>query len=375
MVILMTEGETGRPEITPEEVLDRVAKAGGHLVLDNLDSEDLAAWRRAARTAQLRLLRAGSARLSKRTSDNTLRISLIDPTAPPKPRRQASPTVPASDSRHRDDLVGRTIRVPSKLPEDPHPLVAEMQEGMMRRDADRWRPHHSRAFVPDWIPDVPRQKTGRMLRIWQAILDEAKFRDYQVRIGGQRRGECVTIEAGWDGFSLVSGGTQNGLWLRLHPDERSHSRKDPSWSDASGKPLEQQLTVMFDRLELMIKTAVEQREEQARKADERRHRWEAAMAVAREQFAEQHRRDTLSARIEEAADVEDIRAYAAALRNAAVSVDSSRRADVIAWATWAQTYADEADPVHNHAGMPTTPKPAPDDLAPYLRGHSPWGPR
>ncbi|UJW35175.1 hypothetical protein L3Q67_16150 [Saccharothrix sp. AJ9571] len=371
----MTEGETELPEITPEEVLKRVTEAGGHLVLNDLAPEELAAWRRAARTAQLRLWRVGSARLSKWTSEDTIRISLTDPTAPPKPSRQTSPATPEPDSRPKGDFVGRAIRVPSKLPKVPHPLVTEMQEGMKRREADRWRPYHSRAFVPDWIPDVPRQKAGRMLRIWQAILDEAKFRDYRVRVGGQRRGEYVTIEASWDDeFSLIGGGTQNGLWLRLHSDDRRHGRKDPAWSDAEGNPLEQQLTAMFDRLELMIKAAVERRAEEARRADERRRRWEAAMVVAREQFAEQHRQDTLRARIKEAAEVEDVLAYAAALRDAANSVDPSRRDEVIAWATWAETYAEEADPVRNHAGMPTTPKAGPDDLKPYLRGHSPWGP-
>jgi hypothetical protein len=76
--------------------------------------------------------------------------------------------------RRAPGFPGRAVRVPSKLPADPHPLLVEMQEGMARREADRWR-RYGRAYVQDWIPDVPRQKTGRMLRIWQAILDEAAF--------------------------------------------------------------------------------------------------------------------------------------------------------------------------------------------------------
>lgn len=106
--------------------------------------------------------------------------------------------------------------------------------------------NHSRAFVPEWIPDVPRQKTGRMLRIWQAILDEARFRGYRVRVGGQRGGEHVTIEAGRDEIRLTSGGTQNGLWLRLHPEEGYRRQKNTSWSDTEDRPLEQQLGAMFD---------------------------------------------------------------------------------------------------------------------------------
>ncbi|MFI9455021.1 hypothetical protein [Amycolatopsis sp. NPDC052450] len=366
-------GASEPPEITPEEVLDRVAAAGGHLVLPDLEPDELAAWRHAARTAQLRLLRAGTARLSKWTSGNTLRISVVDPSAPPKPISEVTSEPPAAESRDHSDFVGRSIRVPSKLPKVLHSLVVEMQDGMTRLEADRWRPYHSRRFVPDWIPDVPRQKSGRMLRIWQAILDEAGFRGYRVWAGGQR-GEYVTLEAGPDYFRLTSGGSQNGLWLRLRAEEHQRNQKNLTWSDTESKPLEQQLGAMFDRLELMIKAAVERREDEARQAAERRRRWEAAMSKARAQFAEQHRKDALRKRVEEAATAEDIQAYAAALRSSAETVDPSRRDDVVAWATWAQTYADEIDPVRNQAGMPATPEPGRDDLAPYLHGWSPWGP-
>jgi hypothetical protein len=130
---------------------------------------------------------------------------------------------------------------------------------------------------------------------------------------------------------------------------------------------------MFDRLELMIKTVVERREEEDRQAAERQRRWEAAMAKARKQFAEQHRKNALRERIDEAREAEDIRAYAAALRSSAETVDLPRD-DVIAWATWAQIYADEIGPVRNRAGTPATPEPGRDNLAPYLNGLSPWGP-
>ncbi len=115
---------TERPVVTPEEVLDRVAAAGGHLLLTDLDADELAAWRHAARVAQLRLWRTGSARLCKWTFGTSLRITAVA----------------------------------------PHPLVVEMREGMARRDADRWRPYGHRGYVPDWIPDVPRQKSGRIVR-------------------------------------------------------------------------------------------------------------------------------------------------------------------------------------------------------------------
>jgi hypothetical protein len=379
---LVTERGSERQPVTPEEVLERVAAAGGHLVLNDLDVDELAEWRHAARVAQLRLWRTGSARLRRWTQGTTLGISVIDPSAPPKPpRTKGSATRKRPDvevSGGRQDFTGRTVRVPSRLPVDPDPLVVEMKEGMERRDADRWRPYGQRAFVREWIPDVPRQKSGRMLRIWQGIVDEATFRGYRVRVGGDR-GTHVAIVAGRDEFAATSGGTQHGLWLRLRPDPAPYEHgaprsRDVHWSDSPEQPLELQLGSLFDRLEKMIQAVVEWREEEARQAAERRRCWKIAMAEARAQFAEQHRRDTLQQRIDMAAEVDHIHAYCAALRAAAKHADPSRREDILAWAGWAATYADEVDPIPTRAGMPAQPTPQPDDLSPYLHGWSPWGP-
>jgi hypothetical protein len=143
----MAEAGPDQRQITPEELPNRVAAAGGHLLLEDLTPDELKAWRHAARTAQLRLLRAGTVRLSKWTSGNSLRISVSNPTAPPKTPRQTSSPKPTPKSQDHGDFVGREIRVSSKLPKVPHALIVEMQDGMARRDADRWRPHHSRAVA------------------------------------------------------------------------------------------------------------------------------------------------------------------------------------------------------------------------------------
>jgi hypothetical protein len=172
-------------------VLERVASAGGHLRLTNLEVSELAAWRHAARAAQLRLWRTGSARLRRRTNGTTLWIPVTGPSASPKP------TV-AKEAAERDRREGTPPTDAGILPAGPFgcrqsclfspiPLIVETREGMARRDADRWRPYGHRVFVQDWIPDVPRQKTGRMLRIWQGIVDEAAFRD-----GGRRSGAGIS---------------------------------------------------------------------------------------------------------------------------------------------------------------------------------------
>ena len=84
-------------------------------MLDDLTVDELASWRHAAKVAQLRLWRA----LSKWTEGNSLRISVIDPTAPQKPKRETKLAEPAPQDHGRDDFMGRTVRVPSKLPARP----------------------------------------------------------------------------------------------------------------------------------------------------------------------------------------------------------------------------------------------------------------
>lgn len=59
-------------EITPEEVIDRVRTAGGRLTVDDVDEDELAAWRHALKVAYLRLLRVGHERLYRSSTPGSL---------------------------------------------------------------------------------------------------------------------------------------------------------------------------------------------------------------------------------------------------------------------------------------------------------------
>ena len=98
------------------------------------------------------------------------------------------------------------------------------------------------------------------------------------------------------------------------------------------------------------------------------------MAAANQAFVEQHRRDTLDERLGATHYAADVRAYAAALAERATALPMARREQVLAWAAWAGTYADQIDPTITLPGMPATPKPAPDQLRPFLGSTSPYGP-
>lgn len=44
------------------------------------------------------------------------------------------------------------------------------------------------------------------------------------------------------------------------------------------------------------------------------------------------------------------------------------------WLDWAREYRQSINPLAKPLAMPSVPKPKPDELKPYLRGWSPYGP-
>ena len=65
-----------QPAVTAELVLSRLRAAGGKLVISGVSEEEFTAWRRAAKVAQLRLLRAGRQRLNRWTDSAEMRLEL-----------------------------------------------------------------------------------------------------------------------------------------------------------------------------------------------------------------------------------------------------------------------------------------------------------
>ena len=98
------------------------------------------------------------------------------------------------------------------------------------------------------------------------------------------------------------------------------------------------------------------------------------MVAANQAFVEQDRREAMAERLGAVRYAADVRAYAAALAERATALPVARREQVLAWAAWAGTYADQIDPTITLPGMPATPKPTTDQLRPFLGSTSPYGP-
>jgi hypothetical protein len=77
----------------------------------------------------------------------------------------------------------------------------------------------------------------------------------------------------------------------------------------------------------------------------------------------------ISQRIDDTRYADEVRAYSRALRSCVDRAPESRGGDVLAWAAWAERYADSIDPRCTLAAEPATPEPGWTRLCPYLGAH------
>jgi hypothetical protein len=70
-----------------------------------------------------------------------------------------------------------------------------------------------------------------------------------------------------------------------------------------------------------------------------------------------------------------VRAYLQAMGSAIEAIaDPTAAAVARRWFNWASARAAHLDPLGGELGLPDVPKPKAEDLAPFLRGWSPYGP-
>jgi hypothetical protein len=145
--------------------------------------------------------------------------------------------------------------------------------------------------------------------------------------------------------------------------------------DSATMTLDERLPRVFRRIELHRLEAEHQALQRERAAAERRQRWEAAVAAARARYDEQARWEAFEAASTSWDAVARHRAFLAAAREAAGSLDERLRGELLAHLDFAEKKLDQADPLGNPGlVLPRVGEPKPDDLKPYLGGLSPHGP-
>lgn len=360
-------------EVTPELVLDRVRAAGGRLELTGLDEATLEAWRHAAKTAKLRLLRAGPHRLRTSSSPGAMSLLLVQVDrhgveAPAKPQPvQPTRVAPPRPRPRTQEFLGRIVPAPPTV-RRPHQIVEDLTEAL---DHPERMIYENRPYL---MPNK-RRPLQRMRQIWQAIITEAEFRGYETQFQHNQRdrydsGQLI-LRIDRDEFPIQVYG-ERGQPLRLTIKETHPARRRgyDTWTDTPDKPLHKQLGEVFTHIERWADLLIERREAEQRRERQRMRERDRREADARRQFTEDHRRTTIQARIAERQFADEARAYAAALLAVAADLRPARAEKVRAWAEWILSHADQVDPRLNREGMPTTPKPERDDLRPYLpAGH------
>lgn len=175
-------------------------------------------------------------------------------------------------------------------------------------------------------------------------------------------------------------------WVRIPrydytPSERlrvvlsgGHSHRGSEWIDSTERLLEEQLAEIVHEIGLRGEVAERKRLAQIEEARQRRLRWEAAMAEARDKYAEDYRVRQLES--QEAAWHRAMRLteyLEAARAHVATLPYGSERARAEEWIEWATGHVARAHPMGQQLRLPDVPAPRADDLQPFLRGWSPYG--
>ncbi|MFJ9899785.1 hypothetical protein ACIQPR_41270 [Streptomyces sp. NPDC091280] len=155
------------------------------------------------------------------------------------------------------------------------------------------------------------------------------------------------------------------------------SGRQRRWGDRKRWMVEDALGTVLKEIEARAVENTKRKVDEERAEAEREVRWKAAMVEAREQAVQAQFAEVLR---EQAGDWQEamlLRAYCDALDRRLMDVEGVDEADVEAsrrWLGWARQYVQILDPLSRLPEMPKTREPAADDLKPYLKGWSPYGP-
>ncbi|WP_420803175.1 PE-PGRS family protein [Streptomyces spiramyceticus] len=214
---------------------------------------------------------------------------------------------------------------------------------------------------------VPKQP-GRRTYDWQRVTPTQKF---------EPSGELELLVSQQSGYSYG--------WKK-------------EWADTAKKPLEEQIGSVFralkTRAEEQERARLEREAEQQRLREERqeaerqrleaereertRREWEAVVSVASIKAVQAGRAEHFGTALERWRAAGEIRAFCAALDDAATTSDNAIEAERLReWSAWGKAEADRLDPTLNGKGLASLnfhAEPTGDQLRPFLDGWHPHRP-
>jgi hypothetical protein len=342
----------------------------------------------------------------EKAHERLVHLSLKSPARPKGKRLQIIPTgtwghgpKAVSFTEHFDDYVeARPVPVPERIARY-HPAV--------------------KAFIADkewqYVTDEHVPRAGRIL---QAIATEAEKRGidamrpedsakdgkdhrmqyvtkghlalrrptglYTIQIKEiPRPGARKTEKRRWNERKTKPAWIENRGWeftstgkLELIADGPGTAYNGNHYRDAKSATLEDKLPEVFRSFEIHRLRADWQEQQRQREKADRRHRWEAAMASAKEQYFEDARWEHFTERSRSWAAINQHRDFLNAAKNAAESNNYTGNKDaILQHLDHAERTLDALDPIRQLSKLvPEVPDPKPDDLKPFLGGWSPHGP-
>jgi hypothetical protein len=164
------------------------------------------------------------------------------------------------------------------------------------------------------------------------------------------------------------------LQLTIGSGYRRDSRP-AEFKDTSKASLEDQLPALLRELEIRAREDAHRRLQEERQAEQKRRRWERAMEQARHEFHEAARIEELTRQLEAWRLANDLGQYLSAMREKIATItNKSARAAAENWLAWVGQYHKTIDPLASSLEMPPERTPSREDLRPFLRGWSPYGP-
>ncbi|WOQ17580.1 hypothetical protein [Raineyella sp. W15-4] len=147
------------------------------------------------------------------------------------------------------------------------------------------------------------------------------------------------------------------------------------YRDAKSWTVEDLLPEVFRSFEINKLRSDASERERKRREDERRRQWEVAMASAKEAYAVHARWERFKGRSSDWHEIQQHRAFLAEARRVVERYDGEDRQVLIERLAEAESGLNARDPIlHIERLAADPPQPRPEELKPFLKGWSPYGP-
>lgn len=331
-----------------DELTRKVIAAGGHLTIPAID------WRH----DEIQWMERAAVRSPERPRGQVLSI-----------RRSGygeKAKAELSFALHFRDLVEETpVKVPERVARY-HPAARELLDDKRQQR-------------------FTKSQLGRAARILHAIATEGERRGLKALSRAEAIKKHRAGNRDWRGRADLCFETEHGdygfeIWesdgkLNMRQGDPPSSYGSPVFGDRKIVRLEDRITEAFVRFEIRQLEWADRKERWRIEKKQRKLAWKAAMADAETAYAASARWKYFLSLVEEAEALERYERFLELARRSAEELPTEQRFIAAGFLSEIEEHIRERNPATSPERLvPKIKKPGPDDLKPFLRGWSPYGP-